>query len=96
MLVSFVQWLDRVGPVVFWTCVIAIVTLDTAAVAAVMSTKSRELVNRWTSAVLGINLLLIGTGIAVPAAMWATKTAVQAFAPMATMSIIKDADSPQR
>lgn len=96
MLGSLVQWLDRVGPMVFWTCTIALVTLDTAAAAAVISTRSRALVNRWTGAVLGMNLFLLGTGVGVPAAMWATKLAVQAIAPSATFAISRDADVRER
>ena len=96
MLGSFVQWLDRVGPLVFWTCTIAIVTLDTAAVAAVIGTRSRELVNRWTGTVLAVNFLLVGAGVGVPAAMWATKMAVQTFAPSAMISITNDVELRER
>lgn len=96
MLGSFVQWLDRVGPLVFWTCTIAIVTLDTAAAAAVIGTRSRELVNRWTGTVLALNVAFLGAGIGVPAAMWATKMAVQTFAPSATISITSDAELRER
>jgi len=96
MLGSLVQWLDRVGPMVFWSCAIAIVVVDAAAAAVVISTKSRDLVNRWTSAVLGVNLFLLGTGVAVPAAMWATKVAVQTIAPSAMITISQDRVLPER
>ncbi len=96
MLGSFVHWLDRVGPMVFWTCAIAIVAVDTAAAAAVITTRSRDLVNRWTGAVLGVNLFLVGTGVAVPAAMWATKVAVQAIAPRARITVAPDQTVPLR
>ena len=81
MLDAFVAWLDRVGPLVFWTCTIALIAVDTTAAAAVMTTKSRALVNRWTGAVLAANLSLIGVGVGVPAALYVTKLAVQTFAP---------------
>ncbi len=83
MLDAFVAWLDRVGPLVFWTCTIALIAVDTTAAAAVMTTKSRALVNRWTGAVLAANLGLIGVGVGVPTALYVTKMAVQTFAPTA-------------
>jgi hypothetical protein len=92
-----IAWLDRVGTLVFWTCVIALVTLDTAAVAAVIRTKSRELVNRWTGTVLGLNMLLIGAGVGVPGAVYVAKLVVRAVAPAtAPFSIAKDPDARAR
>lgn len=96
MLASLVQWLDRVGPMVFWSCAFTLLALDSAAVAAVMSTKSRALVNRWTSTVLAMNVFLVGTGVAIPSAMWAAKYAVKAFAPSSMVSFTKANDAPER
>lgn len=93
MLASLVQWLDRVGPLVFWSCAALLVTVDTAAVAAVMSTRSRALVNRWTGTVLAINALLLGAGVGIPAAAFAAKTAVRTFAPASFVTFAKDAES---
>jgi hypothetical protein len=93
MLASLIQWLDRVGPLVFWTCFTAIVVVDTAAVAAVMTTKSRALVNRWTGAVLAVNAFLLGAGVGIPATMYAAKMAVSAFAPSSMVMFAKDADA---
>lgn len=81
MLHTIVEWLDRAGPVVFWTCLALLVTIDAAAVATVVGTRSRELVNRWTGPVLIANVLLLGTGVGVPAMMYAAKVAVAAVAP---------------
>lgn len=78
---SIVQMLDRVGSVVFWTCVAAIVAVDVIAVAAVLRTRSRELVNRWAGPVLSANFLLLGAGLGVPAAAYVVKVAVRAVAP---------------
>ena len=78
---AVIAWLDRVGPLIFWTCTIALVTLDAAAVAAVIGTKSRELVNRWTGTVLAANVLLIGVGVGVPSVMYVAKVALSAVAP---------------
>lgn len=81
MLVSFVQWLDATASTVLWTCVALLVAVDVAAVFAVATTKSRELVNKWTGPVLIANALLLGTGTVVPVAMRVTSAAVVAVAP---------------
>jgi hypothetical protein len=81
MLTVFVQWLDSVGPFVFWTCAVLLVAIDGIAVAAVVSTRSRELVNRWTGPVLVANALLLGTGVGVPVAMRMTSAAVSMLVP---------------
>jgi hypothetical protein len=96
MLGAIVQWLDRVGPMIFWTCAIALITIDTAAVATVIGTKSRELVNRWTGAIVIANALLLGTGVGVPAMMYVTKVAVQAVAPSAQLSIVPVTTADER
>jgi hypothetical protein len=97
MLDAFIAWLDRVGPLVFWTCAIAVVTLDAAAVAAVIGTKSRELVNRWTGTVLAANLLLLGIGVGVPGAMYVAKVVVSAVAPTTPpLAIVKDPGGKER
>ncbi|MFI5310951.1 MAG: hypothetical protein ACHQQ3_06940 [Gemmatimonadales bacterium] len=97
MLDAVIGWLDRVGPLVFWTCAIALATLDSAAVAMVMRTRSRELVNRWTSTVLAANLLLAGVGVGVPGAMYVAKVALRAVAPAASsLTIAKDPGDTKR
>ncbi len=99
MLAAVVAWLDRVGPLVFWTCAVALVALDTAAVATVIGTKSRELVNRWTGAVLGMNVALIGVGVGVPGVMYVAKVAVEAVAPSAAtmpLAVAKDGSARER
>lgn len=87
MLAAFVQWLDSAGPVVFWTCAALLIAIDGVAVAAVLSTRSRELVNRWTGAVLVANALLLGTGVGVPVAMRMTSAAVSMLAPSAPAAL---------
>jgi len=97
MFAAVIEWLDRAAPLVFWTCAIALVALDTAAVATVVATKSRELVNRWTGTVLAANVLLIGVGVGVPGVMYCAKIAVSAVAPTASLlTVAKDADAKAR
>jgi hypothetical protein len=92
-----VAWLDRFGPLVFWTCAIALVTLDAAAVAAVIGTRRRDLVNRWTGTVLAANLLLLGIGAAVPGAMYVAKVVIRAVAPATVpLAIAKDSGVTKR
>ena len=92
-----IAWLDRVGTLVFWTCAITLVTLDSVAVATVIRTKSRELVNRWTGTVLGLNMLLIGAGVGVPGAMYVAKLVVRAVAPATSpFTSAKDSDARAR
>jgi hypothetical protein len=93
MIGSLIQWLDHVAPLVFWTCAATLVVIDTAAVAAVMSTKSRALVNRWTGTVLAANAFLLGAGVGIPATMFAAKMVVSTFAPSTPMTFAKDAEA---
>ena len=81
MLDSVVPWLDQVSSQVFWTCALALVAIDLVAVAAVVQTRSRALVNRWTGPVLAANLLLLGAGLGVPVAAFAAKAVANAVAP---------------
>ena len=81
MLVSIVQWLDATASVVLWSCVALLVVVNATAALAVMTTKSRDLVNRWTGPVLVVNALLLGAGTVVPVAMRVTSGAVVAIAP---------------
>ena len=92
MLESLVQWLDRAGPLVFWSCAGVLVAIDSLAAGAVVLTRSRELVNRWTGALLTANVLLLGVGAGVPATLYVTKVAVRALTPAAPAALPKDAD----
>ncbi|MEO7520938.1 MAG: hypothetical protein ABIW79_03890 [Gemmatimonas sp.] len=87
MLGNLVQWLDSVGSMVFWTCLIGLVAFNAVAATAFFSRRSRELVHRWTTGVLAANLILIGTGIIVPAFTYFARTVVVALAPAAAERI---------
>ncbi len=87
MFSSLVQWLDSVGSIVFWTCIIGLVAVNGVAATAFFSRRSREIVNRWTTPVLAANVILIGTGTIVPVVTYVTRTAVVAFAPAAAERI---------
>ncbi|MEP6836326.1 MAG: hypothetical protein ABJB74_23250 [Gemmatimonas sp.] len=83
MLNSLVQWLDSVGSVVFWTCLIGLVAINGVAATVFFTRRSRELVNRWTAPMLAANAILIGAGVAVPAVTYVAHAAAVALAPAA-------------
>ena len=87
MLDTIVLWLDQIGSEVFWGCVVALVLVDVAAMAVVMQTRSRAIVNRWTGRVLAVNLLLLGAGLGVPAAAFTLKLAASALLPSVSASV---------
>ena len=93
MLAAFAQWLDHAGSAVFWTCIVGALAIDTVAVATVISTKSRALVNKWTGPVLVTNALLLGGGTILPVAMHMTSVAVMAVAPSVAPSMAPAVDA---
>ena len=93
MLAAFALWLDHAGSTVFWTCLVGALAIDTVAVATVVSTKSRALVNKWTGPVVVANALLLGGGTLLPVAMHMTSVAVMAVAPSVTPSMAPAAEA---
>jgi hypothetical protein len=91
MLDSVVAWLDQVGTQVFWTCAATLVLVDAAALAVVMLTRSRALVNRWTGPVLAANLFLLGAGVGVPVVAFTAKLVASALSPSLSAQQAKDA-----
>lgn len=91
MLTALAQWLERIGPLVFWGCVVTALAIDVAAAATFFGTRSRELVNRWTGTIVVANALLLGAGTAVPAAMYVTRMAVTAVAPSMSPALSTEA-----
>ena len=78
---SIAQTLGEIGSVTFWTCIGLLVAIDLLAIAVVVQTRSRDLVNRWTKTIVGANLLLLGTGVGVPATAYLARSVVVALAP---------------
>lgn len=89
MLDTVVLWLDQVSSEVFWSCAAALVLVDMAAMAVVMQTRSRAIVNRWTGRVLAANLLLLGAGLGVPAAAFTLKLAASALLPSVVATTVE-------
>ena len=57
---------------------IAFLLVNGAAAAAFMLTRNRHLVNRWTSRLFALDLLLLGAGVGVPAVASAMRLVVSA------------------
>ncbi len=95
MLESSVLWLNQVSAQVFWTCALLLVSLDAVAALVVLRTRSRALVNRWTSRVLAANLLLLGAGLGVPVAAQAARFMATMLAPVLSAPAATSSKSAQ-
>lgn len=81
MLDAVVSWLENVGTTAFTWSALAFVVLNGAGVALFLARRDRALVNRWTSRFLAANLVLLGTGLGVPLATLAARTALRTLTP---------------
>jgi len=75
---AITTWLSSVSGFVFRACAVLFVVLNVGAVGLVATTRSRALVQRWTSPWLAANLLLVGAGAGVPLMAGIAKAAVRA------------------
>lgn len=87
---TIVSWLDGVGSTAFTLSAVAFVALNAIAVAAVLMTRDRGLVNRWTPHFLAANLLLLGTGLGVPLAALAARTVISSVTPSFHQDALSD------
>jgi hypothetical protein len=90
---AIVQLLDQIGSLTFWTCMSVLVVIDALAVAVVISTRSRELVNRWTARLVAANALLLGAGLGVPLTAYLARSVVVAVAPSVQPTIMQIRES---
>jgi hypothetical protein len=77
---SLAESIGAFGSTLFRWSAIAFVIINGAAVAAIVITRSRDLVNRWTSRLVAANLLLLATGVGVPAVAQAMRMVIQGVA----------------
>jgi hypothetical protein len=68
------------GSTAFRWSAIAFVVVNTIGGLGIWLTRDRRLVNRWTSPLLACNLLLLGTGIGIPALSFSMRLVVNAVA----------------
>lgn len=77
---TVISWLEGVGATAFTLSALAFVVLNGAGIAAVVVTRDRTFVNRWTARFLAANLVLLGTGLGVPLATLAARAVVNVVA----------------
>lgn len=78
---ALLDWLARTGSRAFTFSLGAFVLVNGAAIAAVMVTRDRSLVNRWTGRLLAANLVLAGTGLGIPLLTTVTRLGILAVSP---------------
>lgn len=78
---GILDWLANVGATAFRWSALAFLVVNGIAVAAVVLTRDRALVNRWTGRLLAINLGLVGTGLGIPLLTTVSRVAVAAVLP---------------
>ncbi|MFN8570531.1 MAG: hypothetical protein U0132_00665 [Gemmatimonadaceae bacterium] len=76
------QWLDSIGARAFGVSATLFVLMNGAAIVVLAIKRDYGLVNRWTSRLLGANLLLLATGLGIPLATTLARNAIQVLAPV--------------
>jgi len=94
-------WLQDLAVRAFGISLFLMLAIDAAYAVILLATRDRGIVNRWTSRVLAVNLVLSGTGIGVPVLALSTRLAVRVVAPLiprlpGLMVIDEDAPPPRR
>jgi hypothetical protein len=80
---GILNWLASVGTTAFRWSALAFLVVNGVAITAVILTRDRALVNRWTGRLIGVNLALAGTGLGIPLLTTVTRVAVAAVVPSA-------------
>lgn len=79
---SVVSFLNSLSSTVFRVAAVCFVILNGAAILAFALTRSRHLVNTWTSRIVTVDAVLLGAGLGVPLLAGGAKLAVRALAGM--------------
>ena len=79
-------WLEAVGSSAFRWSAIAFVLVNSAAIAAVVLTRDRAIVNRWTARLLAANLGIAATGLGIPLLTTVSRLAVAVVMPATTQA----------
>src|SRR5688572_17881939 len=92
-------WLYDLAIRAFGLSLVLVLVVDLGYALVLFATRDRWIVNRWTSRVLAVNLVLAGTGIGVPMLALGSRLAVRALMPFvpthSEVRIIED-DLPPR
>lgn len=94
---AILAWLQDVAIRAFGISLFLLLAIDGAFALILFAKRDREIVNRWTSRVLAVNLVLAGTGVGVPMLALGSRVAVRAIAPLVPSfsSIVdKEDDAP--
>jgi protein-S-isoprenylcysteine O-methyltransferase Ste14 len=83
---GIVAWLSGVGSWAWQVSFSLAVVLNFVAVLAVVATRDRRLVDRWTGPWLAANCGLVAFGAGIPAVTWCFRTALAA---LPTFSLLK-------
>jgi hypothetical protein len=94
-------WLQDLAIRAFGISLFLMLAIDGAFTVILLATRDRGIVNRWTSRVLAVNLVLGGTGLGVPVLALGTRLAVRVVAPLipklpSVMIIEEDALPPRQ
>jgi hypothetical protein len=90
---AILEWLQNVAIRAFGLSLFLLLAIDGAFALILLAKRDREIVNRWTSRVLAVNLVLAGTGVGVPMLALGSRVAVRAIAPLVpTFSTIVEQD----
>ena len=79
---SVTAFLDTLGSLAFRVAAVGFVLLNSAAIAAFALTRSRRLVNEWTSKLVTADAILLGVGLGVPLLAAGAKLAAGALGGM--------------
>ena len=63
---AILAWLQNLAIRAFGISLFLLLAIDGAFALVLFATRDRGIVNRWTSRVLAVNLVLAGTGVGVP------------------------------
>ena len=78
---GILSWLESVGSTAFRWSALTFLVVNGIAVAAVIVTRDRSLVNRWTGKLIAANLGLAATGLGIPLVTSVTRLAIEAIMP---------------
>jgi hypothetical protein len=77
---AIVGFLNALSSKVFWLAAVGFTLVNAAAIAAFALTRSRRLVDEWTSRLVTANAVLVGAGLGVPLLSGLAKLGVHALA----------------
>ena len=78
---TLLGWLAAVGSTALLWSFVAFVAINGVAALVFANRRERSLVNRWTGPLLAANIVLAGTGIAVPLACFGARAVISAVTP---------------